>query len=240
VRYAVYFAPLAASALWRFGCAWLGRDPERGADMARPACAIEEKRIAATTRDAARYGWHATLKPPFTLAAGRNEADLVAAVERFAAARERFTGPVLQVGELDGFLALLPAAPCPPLDSLAADAVRTLDLLRAPASPADLARRRERGLSARQEHHLAKWGYPDVLEDFQFHLTLTDRLAPEDVAAFRAALTALTAPLVAAPLPIGEIALFVEDSAGVPFRLLRRFSFGGAAGKKEGEGYGAT
>ncbi|MHA7187728.1 DUF1045 domain-containing protein, partial [Burkholderia pseudomallei] len=32
-RFALYYAPPRASAWWRAGCAWLGRDPEDGATL---------------------------------------------------------------------------------------------------------------------------------------------------------------------------------------------------------------
>lgn len=230
MRFALYFAPPAASALWRLGCAWLGRDAESGATPARPACAIEAGQIEQATRDAARYGWHATLKSPFALAAGTSEPMLAEALENFAAARPAFEGPHLQVGEFDGFLALRPVAPCPTLDALADDVVRGFDRFRAPAAPADLARRRERGLTPRQEQYLSHWGYPWVLEEFQFHLTLTDRLAGEERRRFAGTLAALLGPALAAPLPVDEISLWTEEAPGAPFRLRRRFAF---AGKKK-------
>lgn len=226
MRYALYYAPPALSALWRLGCAWLGRDAGSGETPARPQGDIEASRIAAATLDAARYGWHATLKPPFALAAGTSEAMLEEALANFAASRAPFDGPTLEVRAFDEFLALRPATPCPELEALAADVVRDFDRYRAPASPAELARRRERGLTPRQEQYLSHWGYPWVLEEFQFHLTLTDRLPEDERARFARTLTTLLSPAIAAPLPVGELSLWVEEARGAAFRLHRRFGFG--------------
>ena len=78
-RFGIYWAPAADHPLWRAGCDWLGRDPESGA-----AHAVRPHRAAPR-----RYGFHATLKPPFALRDGRTEADLddalAAAVRRFQA-----------------------------------------------------------------------------------------------------------------------------------------------------------
>ena len=227
MRYALYYAPPAASALWRLGCAWLGRDAESGAALPRPPCALEPDRIDAATRDAARYGWHGTLKPPFKLAAGTSAAMLEAALAEFAAARAPFAGPPLAVREFGAFLALRPATPCPALDELAGDLVRAFDRFRAPADAGELAHRRQHGLTPRQEQHLAHWGYPWVLDEFRFHLTLTDRLPAGERRPFADALATLLGEVIAGPLPVGEISLWSEPARGAPFRLQRRFVLAG-------------
>ena len=71
MRYAIYFAPPPASPLARFGRQWLGRDAETGEAVATPAHAgVAPERLAAWTASPRRYGFHATLKPPFRLADG--------------------------------------------------------------------------------------------------------------------------------------------------------------------------
>ena len=70
-RYAVYFAPEGGSALWRFGCAWLGWDAETGAECAMPDPPGLPAPREALTRAPRRYGFHATLKPPVLLLSWR-------------------------------------------------------------------------------------------------------------------------------------------------------------------------
>ena len=75
-RQAIYFAPPAGSPLARFGAAWLGWDPEAGAeveDLPVAGLPLPREALVAAPR---RYGFHATLKPPFRLAAGRDAAGL--------------------------------------------------------------------------------------------------------------------------------------------------------------------
>ena len=43
--------------------------------------------------------------------------------------------------------------------------------------PAELARRRAGGLTPRQDELLQRWGYPFVLEEFRFHMSLTGPLS---------------------------------------------------------------
>jgi len=134
-RYALYFAPAAHHPLWTAGCRWLGRDPESGAsDGGGPHRA-----------DPRRYGFHATLKPPFALREGLSRAQLLAALSHFVDERAPFAMPALHVATLGDFLALRPietgaTAPGQPLRDLADDCVRLFDEFRRPASARLLAR----------------------------------------------------------------------------------------------------
>lgn len=229
-RYAIYWAPPRAHPLWHAGCNWLGRDPETGEAMDPPLVdGLDRARHAAITADPARYGWHGTLKPPFRLADGRSEDSLEAALARFAASRAAFAAPALAVNELSGFLAVTPAEPSAPLRALADACVAELDPFRAAAGTEELARRRRSGLSARQEALLARWGYPYVMEEFRFHLTLTQRLGPPESAALRRALEELFAPALREPVLVDAVALYVEPAPGAPFSLKRRYPLGPAA-----------
>jgi len=222
-RYAVYWAPAPGSALHDFGASWLGRDAASGAEPPPPASAPADWRAA--TEDPRLYGFHGTLKAPFRLVG--EEAALLAALEMFAAGRAPFEIPPLRLARLGRFLALIPSAPSPALMDLAADCVRDFDCFRAPAPPEELARRRAAGLGERQEANLVRWGYPHVMEDFRFHLTLSGKLDPATAERFEAVLAPLTAPFCAAPLRIDAVTLFEQPAPGAPMRATRRFAFGG-------------
>jgi hypothetical protein len=124
------------------------------------------------------------------------------------------------------FIALTPSAHCPRLAALAAAAVRVLDPFRRPAGPAELARRRAAGLTAAQERNLIEWGYPYVLQEFRFHLTLTGNLTDPDAEVAMETLATFTAPLCRDPLPLREICMFGERSDGY-FELIRRYPLTG-------------
>jgi putative phosphonate metabolism protein len=219
-RYAAYWAPPADSALWRVGCAWLGRDPETGQDLPLP----EARR--AITADARRYGFHATLKPPFALADGMTEAGLITAMARLAGGFTPFLIPRLELTDLGGFLALCPPGWPQPLHALADACVAGLEPFRRPADAAEIARRRPERFGAHERALLLRWGYPHVFETFRAHLTLTTRLEPAARQARAAELRRFLAELPAGPVLVDQIALFEEPAPGAAFRLARRFSLG--------------
>lgn len=229
-RYAAYFAPAPGTRWWAFGCAWLGYDAATGRGVAQPAIpGVAAEALAALTAAPRRYGFHATLKAPMRLAAGAGEAALAAAMEAIAAAHEPFALPPLRVARLGGFLACTPAVREPRLHALADDCVRELDPFRAPPTAAELAKRRAAGLAPRQSEHLARWGYPYVLDTFRFHLTLTgplDGVPQETAARVTAAAEAAVAALAGAPLACDALCLFLQPDAQSSFRLIRRFGLG--------------
>ena len=225
-RYAVYFAPEPGSPLAEFGANWLGRDCATGAIRPQPrVTGVEADRLSAITASARDYGFHATLKPPFALKPGRRPDELAAAAEAFAA--DRTAIPVrLALRSLGGFLALMMTPPDHRVGALAADVVREFDGFRALPGQSELARRREAGLSAQQEALLQRWGYPYVMGEFRFHMTLTARL-PEgpERDTIVAALEQEVAAVTAGPVTIDAIALFRQERRGAPFTLVQRFRF---------------
>lgn len=228
VRYAIYFAPPRDHPLWHAGCALLGRDPESGDALPLPALpGIAPARVAAITEDARRYGWHGTLKPPFALAEGTDAAGLAEALARFAAARTPFPMPPLVLAPLSGFLAVIPAAPSEALAGLAAACVSAFDAFRRPPSDAELARRRRSGLSEAEERNLARWGYPYVMDQFRFHMTLSCRLDEPERGTVAAAMGPHLADALAAPLVADAVALYGEPAPGAPFALLARYALRG-------------
>ncbi|MCK0206929.1 DUF1045 domain-containing protein [Starkeya koreensis] len=225
-RYALYYAPPAQSPLWRFGSAAVGYDAETGAEaQLQPLRRFDGERWREITAEPRRYGFHGTLKAPFRLAPGRNEAELREACAAFAAERAGFACPGVTLASLGRFLALRLAAPSAALDRLAAAAVAHFDGFRAPMSAAEREKRLRAPLSPRQQDHLARWGYPYVLEDFRFHMTLTGPLEDEERVLAEAELAEHFALSGAdGPLIVREIALYRQEAG--PFRLIARFPFG--------------
>ena len=210
------------------GAAWLGRDIATGRPVAHPHVPGLPHAVSEITRTARRYGFHATLKPPFRLGDHATPDGLAAALE--AMCHELAPAPVegLKLGRIGDFLALLPVGDTGPADRLAAQLLRGLDAFRAPSEADELARRRAAGLNERQEALLARWGYPYVLDEYRFHLTLTDRLGPTEIGTTQHLLTPLFARVVPARLRISEVTLAGEDAEG-KFVSLHRFPLGGAA-----------
>jgi putative phosphonate metabolism protein len=226
-RYALYVAPRPETALAQFGARWLGWDLDRGQVVDTPETAgLSSALHEAVTAEPRRYGFHATLKAPFRLAEGATEGDLIGAAASFAAERAPLTAAPLRFGPLAGFLVFTPGEWLPRLHDLAADCVTALDGFRAPLTEAELAKRRRAGLSAAQETLLARWGYPYVMGEFRFHMTLTGSLESEIRAQVGDALQPKVRALLGEPLIVDDLALCVEPAPTAGFRVLRRFPLG--------------
>lgn len=219
-RYAVYYAPPAGEFADR-AAAWLGWDAARGLAVPQPDLGLPAAEI---TQDPRKYGFHGTLRAPFRLAEGVDFAALDSALTALAARLAPVTLDGLRLESLGGFLALVPEGDDGPLLELAAEVVSALDPLRAALTAAEVARRRPERLSPRQRQLLEIWGYPYVMEEFRFHLTLTDRLADPGPAA--QALQAHFAPVLPRPFGIAELCLFGEGQDGL-FRILHRYTLSG-------------
>jgi putative phosphonate metabolism protein len=224
VRYAIYFIPEPRSELARFGAAWLGRDVETGRVCMQPAVSgFAPDALAALTAEPRRYGLHGTLKPPVALAAGCTETEFLAAVEDFAAKREGFDLPPLQLASIGRFLALVPSMSCPAVNALADACLEALDKFRRPPDAHELERRRVGGLTAKQDGYLLRWGYPYVSDEYRFHITLTGRLDNATREQLMLVLDGMLAPLARRAVPVNNLCVAVEVELGGNFSLLRRF-----------------
>ena len=222
-RYAVYYLPPAGGALAAFGAAWLGWDVDRACPVPHPDLGLP---AAAMTETPRKYGFHATLKPPFRLAGGKDRAGLEAALAGLAAGIAPIGLEGLAINRLGGFLALTPKGETAALDTAAARIVTDLDPFRAPASADETARRRAAGLTPAQERNLAEWGYPYVLDEFRFHMTLTGRLPEPEAEAALPVLSRALAPILAGPAILSEIALVGQRPDG-RFETLHRYALTG-------------
>ena len=217
-RYAVYYAP-EAGPFAQAAASWLGWDPATGRAVAQPDLDLN---LAEMTADPRKYGFHGTIKPPFRLAEGASPDDLAAGIADLVQTQPKVQMPGLQLVLLEGFLALVPGND-PVLRDLAAKVVQGLERFRAPLTQAEIARRRPDGLTPRQRELLAVYGYPYVMEEFQFHLTLSGRLGAEEALSLKAAAETHFAGLIPQPFRVEDLCLCGEDEAG-RFHLLHRYA----------------
>ena len=218
-RYAVYYAP-EEGPFAQAAAAWLGWDPATGCAVAQPDLGLD---LAAMTADPRKYGFHGTIKPPFRLAQGVSAEALGTAIGQLAQSLPAVEMPGLQMLDLEGFLALVPQGDTAALGDLAARVVADLDPFRAPLTEAEVARRRPDLLTPRQRDLLALYGYPYVMEEFRFHLTLSGSLSSADHAALLPLAAAHFAPHLPQPFRVGALTLFGEAEDG-RFHLLRRYA----------------
>lgn len=217
-RYAVYHTP--EGALARFGAEWLGWDAEAGKPVEQPQVAGLD--LAALTETPRRYGFHATIKAPFRLAEGQDAEALLQALRGLAAAEAAVPLPGgLRLARVEGFLALVPAQDSEAMSGLESRLVRGLDRFRAPLTEKEIASRKPERLTPRQRENLEAWGYPHVLEEFRFHMTLTGDLDGGTADEAEAALRPRLEGLLADPYPLSSLSLMGEDRDGCFHQLAR-------------------
>ena len=176
-------AHIAETDLWARGCAWLGRDPESGAALEPPSGA------RTWLGDAVRRGHPG---PRALRVSCHPQATDEAVRTAYAAARlrRRECGPVGRESHASPFSVRLVTSACSD-DSwrcspasrgrraAARDPGRRLRARlrcvspKAASDPDELARRDHPGLTARQSRWLREWGYPYVLDQYRFHVTLS-------------------------------------------------------------------
>lgn len=227
-RYAIYFVPAADTDLYRFGAAVLGYDCYSGEVQAFIDGA--EREWGDFTREPRVYGFHATLKPPFYLADGYDEADLARSLSDFAGNHAAVLIGDMAVRELGSFIALVPQSPRPLLNALAEACVRAFDRYRAPMSEQERQRRLTPGLTDRQIVNVARWGYPYVCEDFRFHMTLTGSLAAQKRdRAFRFLCKKYEQVPGVASVTLDQIVIARQSQPATPFRIIAQAPLGRSA-----------
>ncbi|MEM9683377.1 MAG: DUF1045 domain-containing protein, partial [Pseudomonadota bacterium] len=204
-------------------------DQDRPDGVAQPEVAgFSAPRIREITESARHYGFHATLKPPFALAAGRTADELLAEIEAFVETQRRIPEVRLKVGSLDGFMALVLRKEMTEIRALADACVRSFDSFRSPPSDAELERRRKAPLTDHQDMLLERWGYPYVMDAFRFHMTLTCRLPASDRERLQPSLEAMFGPAIENGVSVDGISLFQQDDRQSPFRRIAHYAFGNA------------
>lgn len=228
-RYAVYYAPAEGSALDAFGIDWLGRTAVNPAGTGGVPDGFGEEEYRRLVEAPRHYGFHATLKAPFELAEGIDVHMLQSRLKAVACSMQAFRLPPLRVAYINRFLALVPACTEPLLQRLHAACLRDIDDCRAPLTPYDKARHEKKHLTERQTRLLGRFGYPFVLEEYRFHMTLTGDLDERQRRSVRERLEALVAPALTDPVEVNEVCLFMQPQRTSPFRLAGRFPLGGEA-----------
>jgi putative phosphonate metabolism protein len=221
-RYAIYFVPAPETDLYRFGSAVLGHDCYTGEAVPYPDdLGIDAANWSRITAEPRRYGFHATLKAPFRLNGSRSEGELSDAVHTFAAGGREVPTIIPAVAVLASFVALVSSEPEPSLDRLAAQCTTAFDCFRAPLAAEERARRLAQGLTAAQIANLDRFGYPYVLADFRFHMTLTASLAGEERGAIVDALReSFERRCGYRPIAIDGLTLLKQPAPGAAFRVI--------------------
>ena len=225
IRYAIYFVPKGALA--QFGRAWLGWDCRKGQYISSENAFSEPLADREYfTKKPRKYGLHATLKAPFRLQTTQNEPALRSAFHGFCNHQKPAASGNLTLSEQGGFISLRPQRQSAALFELGKNCLEAFDPFRAPLDQNDLNRRRNARLSPRQNDFLHQWGYPYVLQEFQFHITLSSRLSILQREKIIPALKNLLAHELDCPFIIAHLALMGEDRNG-QFHILEEANLSG-------------
>jgi hypothetical protein len=136
----------------------------------------------------------------------------------------RITAPIaippLELAVIGKFIALSATAGSAPLEKLASACVRAFEGFRKPLSESRIRDYKRNKLTVHQEQMLEHWGYPYVMEEFRFHMTLTGRLDAERRGPILEMLRARFAALGLNTLAIDRVALFRQGDAKARFRII--------------------
>lgn len=224
-RYAVYYAPREggfADAAAR----WLGWDVAKGFDVDQPKFESLPLPLSDLTKAPRKYGFHGTIRAPFRTAPDVTETEVRACVAEIARTLPTVEMEGLDLGVLHGFLAFTPKGDLSALMALGAAVVKGTNTLRAPLNDAERARRNPEKLSLRQRELLDLYGYPGVMEEFKFHLTLSDHLTEPQIDPLQAVAMSYFSGLMPTPFVIEDLCLFGEDMDG-RFHLIYRYGLTG-------------
>ena len=217
-RYAIYYIPDLP--LFQIGSDWLGWNSIIGQETTLSA---DYRRITDRPR---KYGFHATVKPPFSLAPRSTLGELQDAFHAFCASVSPATGGTLKISRLGRFLAMAQDVQSNEVTELVASTVSNFDKFRAPLSDQDIAKRRQRRLTPQQDALMLRWGYPYVMQEFKFHMTLTGPLAPNEIDAIEHDANTRFREFLGQPLKIASLALLGEDSDSGRFHVVDKLSLG--------------
>ena len=217
-RYAIYYIPDLP--LFQIGSDWLGWNSISGQET---TLFSDHRRITGRPR---KYGFHATVKPPFTLESHSTQGDLQDAFQAFCATISPATGGTLKISRLGRFLAMTQDVQSKDVTQLAASTVSYFDRFRAPLSENDIEKRRRRRLTPQQDALMLRWGYPYVMQEFKFHMTLTGPLAPNEIDAVEQSANTRFQEFIGQSLNMASLALLGEDRDSGRFHVIERLSLG--------------
>ena len=222
-RYAIYYAPPEGDYLSEFTASWFGWNPHRGTKVSYLKLNDLNFEISAITKNPRRYGFHGTLKAPFFLIRSRTVKELKLAILKLSLSVQKVEIKSMILQNLNGFVVITPAMENKAIGRLAKKCVEELDLFREPEPIKKMQMRRSKGLSKSEERLLQKWGYPYVLENFKFHLTMSGKLKPEASQNVIDVLTSELQPVLKKPLLINQICLFGENIRHGNFEIIEKF-----------------
>lgn len=220
MRYAIHFTPSPSEPLTHAAAAWLGRDSYSGISMDPPSgidlCLQDLSYFTAAPR---RFGFHANLKAPFTLRSNLQESDLLRELMIFASKLQPVDLPRLEVGKLGVHYGLYLSQSSAEVAHLAGQIVQHFAPMSEPVNDDRMAGIAVDGLSASQLTNLYRWGDPFAMDEFRFQMALTGAVDSALCPAVDRSIRKHFSCVLDEPVRLANLALFVEEEAGAPFRV---------------------
>ncbi len=183
-RYAIYYAPPKESILEEFGRYWFGWDP-LNAKLINNKHRINYlnrfgiKNLINIDKNvliAKKYGFHGTLIPPFKLNKNYSTNTLFKKTEEIAKKFKKFKFYKFKLKKMNNFYAFVQNKKNNNINKLSNRLVRELFKFRSPLTKKEIDRRNPSKLSKLQLNILYKWGYPYLMSEFNFHMTLASEV----------------------------------------------------------------
>ena len=226
-RYAIYFTPDDSSELGLFDATVLRRRSEDAGDWLNPELPVDFPQSsdwAERIKKPAHYGFHATMKAPFELAPGQSADQLLAEVAEFSHKQT----PI----DLTG---LAPVRSCrydslafdqqpEAIPQLASECVTRFEQFRAPLTEADVQRRDPDSLTESQRQNMYQYGYPHVLNDFNFHMTLSGQNDHRDPAYFNWLMSVYQSMVKVSPV-LDRLCVFHQPDRNTSFLRIAEYLF---------------
>jgi hypothetical protein len=216
-RYAIYWTPIPDSPAAQFAALWFG-----GIEIFGLAPDLAGRAI----KSPAAYGLHATLKAPFRLRDDVEPEALQEALDGFCEKRRPPAAAPLTPGHFQRYVTLVLKDRKAEIDWLAEECVTHFDRYRAALNDEDRSRREIDGMSVRQAAFLEQFGYPYVLSEFRFHISIAGPLVRAELDEVAQALAPHLRSVMAEPLLIEDLTLLGEPQGGGTFQPLSRHRFG--------------
>ena len=183
-RYAIYYAPPKESNLEEFGRYWFGWDPINAKSINNKqrinylnGFGIKNlKNIDKNVLIARKYGFHGTLIPPFKLNKNYSTNTLFKKTEKIAKKFKKFKFYKFKLKKINNFYAFVQNKKNNNINKLSNRLVRELFKFRSPLTKKEIDRRNPSKLSKFQLNILYKWGYPYLMSEFKFHMTLASEV----------------------------------------------------------------
>ena len=115
-----------------------------------------------------------------------------------------------------------------PLRQMAAACVQQFEPFRAPLTEADIKRRDPSSLTPRQQDYLKQYGYPYVLDDFNFHMTLAGATDNKN-SDYLLWLGSLYESIVKETPVLDRLSIFYQPDRNTAFVRKSEFLFGSAS-----------